>query len=75
MDARKARVDCRHKILLNSSSYGARWVADRLFDSMSSVMGDRAVTQAARWLPKCDGKVVAIDACAATKAATTAGAM
>ncbi|MEG4506052.1 hypothetical protein QUA81_21325 [Microcoleus sp. F6_B4] len=42
---------------------------------MSSVMGDRAVTQADRSLPKCDGKVAAIDACAATKAATTAGAM
>ena len=27
--------------------YGARWVADRLFDSMSSVVGDRATTKAA----------------------------
>jgi len=42
---------------------------------MSSVVGDRAVTQAAHSLPKCDGKVAAIDACAATKVATTAGAM
>ncbi|MEG3910826.1 hypothetical protein QT979_23180 [Microcoleus sp. w2-18bC1] len=42
---------------------------------MSSVVGDRAVPQVAHSLPKCDGKVVAIDACAATKAATTAGAM
>ena len=46
-----------------------------LFDSMSSVVGDLAVTQPARSLPGCDGKVAAIDACAATKAATTAGAM
>ncbi|MEG4797786.1 hypothetical protein QUA69_22180 [Microcoleus sp. LAD1_D1] len=42
---------------------------------MSSVMGDRAVRQVAPSLPRCNGKVVAIDACAATKAATTAGAM
>ncbi|WP_333341297.1 hypothetical protein [Microcoleus sp. BROC3] len=75
VDARKARVDCRRKILLNSSSYGARLVADRQFDSMSSVMGDRAIAQTHHSLPRCDGKVVAIDACAATKAATTAGAM
>ncbi|MEG4959418.1 MULTISPECIES: hypothetical protein [unclassified Microcoleus] len=53
----------------------ARWVADSQFDSMSSVMGDRAVPQVARSLPKCDGKVAAIDACAATKTATTARAM
>jgi hypothetical protein len=38
-------------------------------------MGDQTVAQAARSLPKCDGKVAAIDACAATKVATTAGAM
>ena len=75
VDARKARVGCRRKILLNSWSYGARWVADHLFDSMSSVVGDRAVAQADHSLPRCDGKVAAIDACAATKAATTAGAM
>jgi hypothetical protein len=62
-DARKARVDCR-KILLNSWSYGARLVAVSLFDSMSSVMGSRAVAQADRSLPRCDG---AIDACVATK--------
>jgi len=54
-DARKARVDCRRKILLNSWSYGARWVADHLFDSMNYVVGDRAVAQAARSLPRCDG--------------------
>ncbi|MEG3959757.1 hypothetical protein [Microcoleus sp. herbarium2] len=67
VDARKARVGCLRKILLNSLSYGARLVAARLFNSMSSVMGDRAVAQADRSLPKCDGKVVAIDACAVTK--------
>jgi hypothetical protein len=54
-DARKARVDCRHKILLNSWRYDARWVADHLFDSMSSVMGDRAVAQTDQSLPRCDG--------------------
>jgi len=75
VDARKARVGCLRKILLNSLSYGARLVAARLFNSMSSVMGDRAVPQVARSLPKCDGKVAAIDACAATKVATTTGAM
>ena len=75
VDARKARVGCLRKILLNSLSYGARLVAARLFNSMSSVMGDRAVPQVARSLPKCDGKVAAIDACAATKTAITAGAM
>ena len=53
-DARKARVDCRRKILLNSWSYGARWVADHLFDSMNSVVGDRAVAQTDR-SPRCDG--------------------
>ncbi|WP_333145197.1 MULTISPECIES: hypothetical protein [unclassified Microcoleus] len=42
---------------------------------MSSVMGDRAVGQAAHSLPRCDEKVAAIDAWAATKTATTAGAM
>ncbi|WP_333031637.1 MULTISPECIES: hypothetical protein [unclassified Microcoleus] len=42
---------------------------------MSSVVGDRAVPQVDRSLPKCNGKVAAIDACAATTAATTAGAM
>ena len=46
-----------------------------LFDSMSSVVGSLAVAQAVSSLPKCDGKVAAIEACAATKAATTAGAM
>ncbi len=40
---------------------------------MSSVVGDRAVAQATRY-PGAMGTVVAIDACAATKAATT-GAM
>jgi len=55
-NARKARVDCRRKILLNSWSYGARLVAVSLFDSMSSVMGDRAVAQAVSSLPRCDGR-------------------
>ena len=55
VDARKARVGCLRKILLNSWSYGARWVADHLFDSMSSVVGDRAVAQADHSLPRCDG--------------------
>ncbi len=55
-NARKAGVDCRRKILLNSWSYGARLVATRLFDSMSSVVGDRAVAQADRSLPRCDGR-------------------
>ena len=55
-DARKARVDCRCKILLNSWSYGARLVTDHLFDSMSSVVGDRAVAQADRSLPRCVGR-------------------
>ena len=55
-DARKTRVDCRCKILLNSWSYGARLVAARQFDSMSSVVGDRAVAQADRSLPRCDGR-------------------
>jgi hypothetical protein len=54
-DARKARVGCRHKILLNSWRYDARLVAARLFDSMSSVVGDRAVAQTDRSLPRCDG--------------------
>ena len=55
VDARKARVGCRRKILLNSWSYGARWVADHLFDSMSSVVDDRAVAQADHSLPRYDG--------------------
>jgi hypothetical protein len=42
-----------------------------LFDSMSSVVGDRAVAQATRY----PGAMGAIDASAATTAATTAGAM
>jgi hypothetical protein len=54
-DARKARVDCRRKILLNSWSYGTRLVATRLFDSMSSVVGDPTVAQAVSSLPRCDG--------------------
>jgi len=46
-------------------------VTDRLFDFMSSVVGDRAVAQADRYA----GVTRAINFCAATKAATTAGAM
>jgi len=46
-------------------------VTDRLFDFMSSVVGERAVAQADRY----PGVTEAIDVCAATKAATTAGAM
>ncbi|MEG4304885.1 hypothetical protein [Microcoleus sp. D3_18a_C4] len=53
VDARKTRVGCLRKILLNSWSYGARLVAVSLFDSMSSGMGDRAVAQADRSLPRC----------------------
>ncbi|MEG4581584.1 hypothetical protein QUA71_18505 [Microcoleus sp. MON1_C5] len=63
MDARKARVGCLRKILLNSLSYGVRWVADRLFDSISSVVGDRAVPQVARY----PGVTGGIDVSAATK--------
>jgi hypothetical protein len=63
VDARKARVGCLRKILLNSLSYGARLVAARLFNSMSSVMGDRAVAQADRY----PGVRARIDASAATK--------
>ena len=63
MDARKARVDCRRKILLNSGSYGARLVAVSQFDSMSSVVGDRAVAQADRYPDVTAG----IDARAVTK--------
>jgi len=37
--ARKARVGCLRKILLNSWRYGARWIADHLFDSMSESRG------------------------------------
>jgi len=55
-DARKARVDYRRKILLHSWSYGTRLVATRLFDSISSVVGDRAVAQAVSSLPRCDGR-------------------
>jgi hypothetical protein len=55
-DATKARVHCLRKILLNSWSYGARLVADHLFDSMSSVVGDRAVAQADHSLSRCDGR-------------------
>jgi len=55
VDARKARVDCLRKILLNSWSYGARLVAVSLFDSMSSVVGDPTVAQAVSSLPRCDG--------------------
>jgi hypothetical protein len=43
---------------------GSSQRSDRLFDSMNSVVGDRAVAQADHSLPRCDG---AIDASAATK--------